>query len=160
MSEDDDDKKVLVFPGSDRPVAVPEVIVLAAQRPYRAYKAHQSGKSWDEVAEQEKYPSAQSARADVRRYLTEGRALVTEWSRAEQLAIELASLRALQAACWEGAMEGKLPAIALAKDIIVTRIKVLRLDEASTEEEDRARTVVIQGESESYISALRDASND
>ena len=90
MCKDGEDKKVLVFPGSERPVAVPEVIVLAAQRPYRAYKAHQSGKSWDEVAEQEKYPSAQSARADVRRYLTEGRALVTEWSRAEQLAIELA----------------------------------------------------------------------
>lgn len=155
-----DDNVISVFRGPDRPVAVPEAVVLEAQREYRAYLAHQSGLGWAEVAEQEQYPSAEAARQDVRRYLTEGKALVTEWSRSEMLSIELARLDTLQAAIWDAAIGGKLPAVALARDLIMTRIKVLKLDEAAGEDETRARTVVVMGDTASYSAALEQASTD
>ena len=154
------DDNVMVFRGPDRPVAVPEEVVLSAQREYRAYLAHQKGMSWAEVAEREKYPSADAARFDVRRYLTEGRALVTEWSRVEMLHIELARLDALQASIWDAAVGGKLPAVALARDLIMSRIKILKLDEAVDEDETRARTVVVYGDTDSYSAALEQASSD
>lgn len=134
--------------------------MLEAQREYRSYLQHQKGDSWALVAQTEGYPSADAARLDVRRYLTEGRALVTEWSRTEMLSIELARLDTLQAAIWDAAIGGKLPAVALARDLIMTRVKILRLDEAATEDETRARTVVVHGDSISYSETLERASND
>ena len=154
-----DEPKVLVFRG-DRPVAVPESIVLEAQRPYRAYQLHLSGKSWDIVAAEEGYPNGDAARSEVRRYLTEGRALVSEWTRHEMLAIELARLDALQAACWDAAIGGKLPAIALARDLIISRIKVQRLDEVGDEGDVKARTVVVHGNEDNYVTTLERLSED
>jgi hypothetical protein len=157
--DDDKDAEILVFRG-ERPVAVPEMVVLEAQREYRAWQHHQGGKSWEQVAAIEGYPTAAAARQDVRRYLTEGRALVTEWSRAEMLAVKMAQLDTLLASCWDAAIGGKLPAIALAADLVTKQIKVLRLDEAGAEDETRARTVVVLGDEESYTKALEQASGD
>jgi hypothetical protein len=156
---ENDDDNVLVFRG-DRPVAVPESIVLEAQRPYRAYQAHLAGKPWSVVATDEGYPSGDAARSEVRRYLTEGRSLVSEWTRQEMLAIELARLDALQAACWEAAIGGKLPAIALARDLIVTRIKMQKLDEIGDEGDTKARTVVVNGDEVSYVTTLERLSEE
>lgn len=156
---DDEEHNVLVFRG-DRPVAVPESVVLDAQREYRAWKLHEGGTSWDVIAATEKYPSADAARQDVRRYLTEGKALVTEWSRTELLSIKLAQLDTLLSFAWEGAKAGKLPAINTAADLIMKQAKLLRLDEAGAEDESRARTVVVQGETVSYIDSLEEAIKD
>lgn len=154
------DGEVLVFPGVDRPVAVPQEVVLEAQRPYRAYQAHEKGLTWEQIAAVEGYPSGRSVREDVRRYLTEGRALVQEWSRAELLSIEMARLDTLQAAIWDAAIGGKLPAVALVRDLIVTRIKMQKLDETADEDSSKARTVVIMGETDDFQAALTKVLDD
>ena len=158
--DDDDDAQVLVFRGADRPVAVPEHVVLEAQREYRAWKLHEGGRSWEQVAAIEGYPTAAAARQDVRRYLTEGRALVSEWSKQELLAVSLAQLDTLLSAVWEGATQGKIPAVSMAKDLIISKVKILRLDEVGAEDETRARTVVVLGNEDAYTAALEEASKD
>lgn len=146
---------VQVYPGVDRPIAVPEEIVLEAQREYRAYIAHRSGESWAVIAEREHYASPAAARASVTRYLREGQILVEEYTKAEMLALEVARLNALQAAVWDGAMEGRIPAVMTARTIIMDRVKLLKLDDEADNNDLRARTVVIMGSGEEYSAALQ-----
>lgn len=144
----------MVFDG-ERPISVPADIVLAAQREYRAYLAHQSGEGWDTIAVREQWATPEAARAAVRRYLKEGGVLASNWTRAEMFAIEIARLNALQTAVWEGAMEGKIPAVAMARQIIRDRIELLGLDQETDDAGLKARTVVVYAEDEeSYIASL------
>lgn len=157
----DDDKEhtaeILVFRNSSgAPVAVPEGVVLEAERPYRAFKYHQQGYEWNKVAEIEGYPSAQAARADVTRYLREGAALVSDFSRRELLSLEIARLNALQAAIWPGAMRGHLPTVVVARDLIMSRAKLLKLDESIDGEEETTgpRTVIVPHDDQGYSEVL------
>ena len=144
--------EVEVYNGADRPVAVPAEIVLAAQREYRAYQDHQNGLSWAEIAEKENWPSAAAAQSAVRRYLAEGEVLVERWTKAEMLSIHIATLRRLKAKAMEGAMEGRLPAIAMVRDLIMDEIKLLRLDEEVGT--GGVRTVVVSGDEKTYTARL------
>lgn len=149
--------KVLVFRNPDgKPIAVPEEVVLEAERPYRAFKLHQQGLEWDLVAAREKYPTASAAEYDVRRYLREGKALVSDYTRREMLTLEVARLNALQAKAWPMAMEGHLPSMMFCSDQVMRRIKVLKLDEMQEGDEELSgpRTVVVQMGADEYSEEL------
>lgn len=143
---------VEVYPAVDRPVAVPAEVVLEACREYRAYQMHQDGVSWAEIAEIEGYPSPSSAQSTVRRYLQEGQVLVADWSKAEMLAIHIATLRKMRAVAMKGALEGKLPAMAMVRDLIMDEIKLLRIDEEVGT--GGVRTVVVDGDEATYTAEL------
>lgn len=146
-------------PETGRPVAVPEEIVSEAEREYRAYLLHQRGKTWHEIAMAESYldaqnnPSGSIAAAAVQRYLDEGRAVVANFTRAEVLATEVAVLRAMREAMWDGATVSKKPTHVMA--VLATHdrmVKVFRLDQAD-EDDMTVQTVVVP--SEDFIASLR-----
>lgn len=162
MAKDDEGGKVLTFRNPDgKPIAVPEEIVLEAERPYRAFKLHQQGLEWDLIATREGYPTPGAAEYDVRRYLREGKALVNDYTRREMLALEVARLNALQAKAWPQAMEGHLPSMMFCSDQIMRRIKVLKLDETQEGEEELSgpRTVVVQVDPDDYTRTLTEIVN-
>lgn len=146
--------EVLVFrtPETGRPVAVPDEIVSATERAYKAYQERLTGKSWEMVAVEGGWPDAESCAAEVRRYLDEGRAVMAGFKRLEVLAVELARLDALQQAVWPEAMNGKVPSVMAALAVHKQRVAVLGLDQPS-EEGTGVPTVVVP--SEEYIAALQ-----
>src|SRR5690348_13924498 len=92
-----EDSNVLVFRGTTgQPVVIPDAVATAAERAYRAYKMHIGGKSWQEIANEEQYPSARAAKADVDRYMDEASALVADRTARKMLNLEVARLDALQ----------------------------------------------------------------
>lgn len=152
---------VLVVRGHDsRPIAVPEDIVLAAERPYRAYMLKQAGHNWETIALAENYPSWKSARADVQRYLDEGSSVIADFTRKQLLELEIARLEQLQQAVWSIAMKGNLPAVNSALSIITTRAKLLRLDQDIRDEDEAmtGRTVVVGTDEDGYRAGLQAAS--
>lgn len=150
------DGTVLVFRNPNgAPVAVPTEVAEAAERPLRAHKMHMSGWTWTEIAKEEGYLNAGTAAYDVKSYLSEGVALLKDFQRGERLALEVSRLDALQSAVWGRAMEGNLPAVDAARMIIMSRSKLLKLDEMVAEEGTAGpRTVIIPGDSEGYTEAL------
>lgn len=159
---DDQDKTVLVFRNkAGTPVPVPKEVVYDSHRAYRTYDAVQGGMHWVDAARQEGYPTTAAARSDVRRWLTEAGALVSDWSRRELLQLKLAQLEELRLGVW-GKATGKddpekgphLPSAIFARDLIMGEAKLLRLDETleSEEEQGGPRTVVVS--SDSYLTTL------
>jgi hypothetical protein len=146
-----------------RPVAVPAEIVEAAERPYAAYQLHLRGYSWREVAMEMDYLDERAARADVKRYLAEGQALIADTTRVEMLELEVQRLNALQSAVWPAALAGHLPSVNAALSIVVQRAKLLGLDqmaevEALPGEQAGARTVIVPAEPGGYLRVLKEAS--
>lgn len=158
----DEDGKVLVFRGAGgNPVVVPSDIATEADRAYRAHKARIIGKSWDEIAHEEQWPSAAAAQAAVKRWQAEAAALVTASSQREHLELEVARIDALQAAIWPQAMMGHVPSATAALSMIVQRSRLIGLDpEKMNEDGETARTVVVPQESSSYIDALKRAAGE
>jgi hypothetical protein len=161
---DTDTGTVLVFRnGVGQPVVVPDDVANAAERAYRVYKARRAGKSWQEIAEDERYPSAAAARYDYDRYMDEARSLVVEKSQKETLALEVSRLDYLQTRIWGAAEAGSLAAIREIRGIIMDRAKLVTvidmMKEADTD--DRGRTVVVmQTPGESYLERLRRVAGD
>lgn len=146
-----------------RPVAVPAEIVEAAERPYAAYQLRVRGFSWREVAMEMDYPDERAARADVKRYLAEGRALIADITRVEMLQLEVERLNALQSAVWPAALNGHLPSVNAALSIVVQRAKLLGLDqvaevEALPGDPSEGRTVIVPAEPGGYLRVLKEAS--
>lgn len=143
---DDDSGDVLVFRGKGgTPVPVPEEIAHKANRPYRAYKLHSGGMNWFQIAEAEGYPNASAARYDVRQWLTEAQALVSDFSRREMLMFSVDQINQLQQSVWEKALEGHLPSWDRALSSVMSKAKLLKLDETmeGDEEQSGPRTVVV-----------------
>lgn len=156
------DNNVLVFRnGANQPVAVPADVVTAAERTYRCYQAKVGGKSWAEIAEQENYPSASAAKADVARYMGEAQSLIVEASMRSMLTLEVARLDALQASFWGQAMMGHVPSGRMVLDVIRTRAAMVGLDpEKMGEAAQGARTVVVKTDSEEgYVASLQQQSD-
>lgn len=154
---------VLVFRNDvGQPVAVPEAVVMEAERPYRAYKAMMSGVSWADIARQEGYSDAAAARYDVQRYVEEGKSLVAMNSRRDQLQLEVARLDALQAAHWDDAIHKKhLPAAKFVLDTIVVRSKLLSLAEMTEAEggSEQPTTVIVPSEGyQEHLESLAEGS--
>lgn len=157
--EGDTDSKVLVFRGSnDAPVAVPEEVVVEAERAFRAYTLKRAGKSWHEIALSQDYPNAAAAAADVQRYLAEGRALVMADSAMAMLDLEMARLDALQSAHWDKAIDGNLAAADFCRKVITDRVRILGLDQSTVRDDAaKVRTIVVYGNGEEYVAALQQA---
>lgn len=144
-------------PETGRPVAVPDEIVAEAEREYRAYKAHCSGKTWRDIAIAEMYESADAAAAAVRRYLDEGRAVVQDFSRAEVVAAHLGRLMMLREAFWDEAMtEKKVSAGMFLLSVEDRWVKAFGLDQPDAED-TTVQTVVVP--SEDYIRELQMAAD-
>lgn len=140
-----------------KPVVVPSEVASAAERPYRAYKKKLDGMTWADIAQEEGYPNQQAAAVDVRKYLEQGKALVTDYSRQQLIEIEADRLDKLQRAIWGLAMQGDLPAVAMSLKIMAHRAKILGLeaDQRAGETSDaRPVTIVVAPDSESYMAAL------
>jgi hypothetical protein len=152
----------MVYRGHDnRPVAVPHEVVIESERPYRAYMLHAGGLNWEQVALQEGYPNRDAARADVRRYLDEGRSLVQDLTRKQLVERELQRLDLLQSSVWRKAMEGNLPAAGMALSVVRERIKLLRLDQDIRDDDDTlGGTVVVGGDEDSYTRGLEIAAGE
>lgn len=149
---------VLVFRNKEgQPVAVPDDVVTAAERAYRCYKSNLSGKSWDQIAVEEQYPSASAAKYDVDRYLEEGKALVTSQSMRDMLNLEVARIDALQAAIWPNAMSGHVPSAVFVLNCIMNRAKLTIDPEKLNSDGEQARTVVVPSTSSGYVAALQKA---
>lgn len=162
MSDDKKDKSadVLVFrTAGNEPIAVPADVVTQVERAYRCHQDRIAGKSWAEIAEREKYPSAAAASADVSRYMAEAAALVLERTAKVMLALEVERLDALQTAVWAQAMVGHIPSVNAALSIIVQRSKLLKLDQPEVSAE-HVRTVVVPAEAAGYMRALQEAAGD
>lgn len=154
---DDEDATILVFRNSvGDPIAVPQDIVEENDRTFRAAQMQLQGASWKAIALAEGYIDAAAAKADVKRYRDEAMALLTSHSRQELLALELARLDALQAAVWGQAMRGHLPAVNVVRDLIVTRVKIMQLDQPSPEESVTGpKTVVIPHDDDNFAAMLQ-----
>lgn len=142
----DDTATVLVFRNANgQPVAVPEAVVVEAERPYRSYQLHMQGKSWAAIAKEESYADAAAARYDVGRYIEEGKALVVTESRRNQLQLEVARLDYAQSVIWAQMETGHLPAVKEVVNIIMSRAKLLALAEMAENEggEDGPTTVIV-----------------
>ena len=164
VSETDQQTTVLVMRGVEgSPVAVPEDIVVASERPYRAYLLKQGGHSWESIALAEHYPDWKAARADVKRYLEEGSSLISDFSRKQLMELMLGRLDALNMAIWVQAMKGNLPAVNSSLAITAQTIKLLRLDQDVRDDDDDSmagRTVVVPSDDDGYSEALQVASKN
>lgn len=159
--EDDEEHvaTVLVFRNGDsQPVPVPEDVVEAAERVYRCHKRRIRGEDWAVIASEEGYESVGACQYDVARWKEEAQALVIENSVREMITLEVARLDALQSALWPAAMKGHVQSAMGAMNIIVNRSKLMGLDpEKLRDDADRARTVVVPADDDSYIAGLRQA---
>jgi len=157
------DNNVLVFRnGANQPVVVPSAVATEAERTYRCYQARVGGKSWEEIAQEEKYPSAAAAKADVTRYMNEAKSLIAETSMRDMLTLEVSRLDALQVAYWSQAMMGHVPSGRMVLDVIKARAAMVGLDpEKMGEAAAAARTVVISTDTErGFIEDLQRQSDD
>lgn len=157
-----EDDNVLVFRNpANAPVVVPSAVATEADRAFRCYQARVGGKSWAQIAEEENYPSAKAAKADVERYTAEARSLIAEGSMRDMLNLEVARLDALQVAFWGQATMGHVPSGRMILDIIKTRALFTGLDpEKIAENADQMRTVIIPSNDESYIARLQAAAGE
>lgn len=135
-----------------RPVAVPDEIVTAAEREYRAWKSWTSGKSWSAIANEELYDSPQAAAEAVRRYLDEAVAVVKDFTREQVIADHLGRLQALREFLWTGAAAGKTTNVMAILAIEDRWTKAFGLDQVDAED-TTAQTVVVA--SPEYIANLQ-----
>ena len=154
-----DTATVLVFRNAQgQPVAVPNAVVKEAERPYRAYCLMIDGFSWSKIALQENYADGAAAAYDVKRYIDEGKALVTAHSRRDQLQLEVARLDNLQAIASPQVAQAHLPAMKFTLDVIMSRIKALGLAEMAADEGgNTGPSTVIIPSGEDYEAELRKA---
>lgn len=151
--------RVLVMRGADeRPVAIPHDIVMQAERPYRAYTLHRAGYDWRMIALAEGYADWKAARADVKAYINEAGSLITEYTRAQMLDLELDRLLALQSANWDSAMAGNVSAGNLVLSTIITRAKFLHFDKLIVDNADQPAgstgAVVIPSDEDGFTKGL------
>lgn len=160
--DEDTGAEVIAFRNSHgEPVVVPTDVATEAERAFRAYKLNRDGLDWQEIAMREQYPSARAAKADVDRYLAEGRALVVEKSAKEMLNLEMARLNHYTFQLRDGIEKGSIVALTEARHLVMARARLaLALGAGLTENNDGGRTVVISGETGQFIATLREAAGD
>lgn len=161
--DEDTGADVLAFRNtSGEPVVVPTDVATEAERAFRAYKLNRDGLDWQSIANQEMYPSARAAKADVDRYLAEGRALVVEKSAKEMLNLEMARLNHYTYQLKPGIDTGSIAALTEARHLVMARARLaLALGASLTEGNEGGRTVVVGGTTEgSYVATLQEAAGD
>lgn len=160
--DEDTGADVLAFRNSaGEPVVVPTEVATEAERAFRAYKLNRDGLDWQSIAVQEMYPSARAAKADVDRYLAEGKALVVEKSAKEMLGLEMARLNHYTYQLRDGIEKGSIVALTEARHLVMARARLaLALGASLTEDNAGGRTVVVSGNEGGYVATLREAAGD
>lgn len=131
-------------------------LTLTGDKAYQAYKLHQAGEDWEQVASILGYANARTAQVSVRTYIQRAAAEMDEQRREEVLSLELSRLDALQAALWDKAMLGDTKSVDSILRVMTSRAKLLGLDLTPTTNVT-SKTVVIQGSTEDFIKALQEA---
>lgn len=148
---------------SGAPIAIPEDVVIASERPYRAYKLHMAGHSWEMVALAENYPDWRACRADVKRYLDQGAAIISETTKREMVTLELARYDAYTQALWADAMKGSVPAINTSLSVSSMRVKLTHMDADFIDDPEagqQGRTVVVGTGEDEYQAGLEAAADE
>lgn len=157
MADDDDqDASVLVFRNKvGDPIAVPSEVAEQASRPYRAYLDRLQAMTWAQIADKHEYLNAAAAQYDVEQYMAQGRALVQDSQRQHLLALNAARLEALLQAVWAQAMNGHLPAVNTAAQLVGQHSKLLRLDDESMDADvSGPKTVIVPVDDAQYRAEL------
>lgn len=160
--EEEQSAQVIAFRNSaGEPVVVPTDVATEAERAFRAYKLNRDGMDWHEIAIAEQYPSPRAAKADVDRYLAEGRALVVEKSAKEMLELEMARLNHYTFKLSPAIESGSIVAITEARHLVMSRARLaIALGAGLAADNEGGRTVVISGESGQFIATLQEAAGD
>lgn len=145
---------VVVRGPDDRPVAVPDEIIEEAERDFRAFQKWNAGKTWEQVAAEEMYDSADAAAAAVKRYLAEGRAVIRDMTRQEMLAAYIARLNGYRAALAAGIQSGKPQAITAVLAVEDRWVKAFGFDQPDAEDHG-VQTVVVPHDG--YLESLQAA---
>lgn len=158
----EDGADVIAFrhPETNQPIAVPKELALTSSRTYRAYTDHLQGKTWEQIAEAHGYPDVRAAMYDVQVYVDAARALYAGFSLHQRRTVTHARLEALIAAAFPAAAGGNLPAISTIHSLLVTQIKLWKLDTVDEDEADPTqRTVIVGGDTEEeYVQQLEQGS--
>jgi len=117
----------------------------------RAYDLRTRGTSWWDIAE-DLHISEANAKALVATRISAAAALVSDHTKSQLLAMEVARLDAIQEAHWDNALLDPRSAELMLK-VIAQRAKLLGLESAT--ETITQQTVVVAGTSEEYVAALR-----
>jgi hypothetical protein len=158
----DEGAEVIAFRNSNsEPVVVPTAVATEAERAFRCYRDHISGKDWHTIATEQGYPSPRACKADVDRYLEEARSLVVEKSAKEMLRTEISRLDMLQTFAWESASKGSIPAISEIRQLVMGRAKLVAyLNQDLVDNGDTTQTVVVPGEAGAYVATLKTAAGN
>jgi len=143
------------------PFVLPSELELEAEieRPkwWYAQQLRLAGASWDEIAKALGYASGSTAHTTVKRAMTI--AEVAKQSAQELMELDLERLDMLQLVVWRQARQGDLKAIETVLKIMGTRAKYLGLDKGNSYEEESTSkaTIVIGGDTDDYMTALKEA---
>lgn len=138
--------------------AVPESFDKMFSKPYYAHQLRLAGHDWPYIAHKLHYSSAQGAENAVRNWLakaTDGRA--ADMIRAEAVALDLERLDALQAAYWEDALRGDLPAAQFCLRVINQRANLVQPGSAPVSATVTNNTLVVGGTEAQYVASLMKA---
>lgn len=127
-----------------------------AETAYRAYRMRQEGMSLFEIAEQLEI-TEKDARTGIKLNMDKAAELIADGTRAQMLSMEVSRLDSLQNAVWPAAMAGDTRSVESALKIISQRAKLLGLE--ATTVENLNQTLVVAGDSKTYIEALKAIAN-
>jgi hypothetical protein len=165
MSEDDEPDEgaqIIAFRGSDgQPVVIPQEVARVAEQPYRCYLMHEQGMSWRNIAEIEGDGlTGRQVQAMVTRYLDEGAALITDFTRKHLMNLQLNRYERIIAVHYPKMLEGSIASAGLMMNAMREEIRLTRLDQPVLDSDDATtsqRTVVIPADTEGYSAALERA---
>ena len=127
--------------------------VRKAEAAREVWLMRQQGKSNEEISEELSLPPAQVANI-VSSTLAKASNDLDGQTRHELLSMELSRLDALQQSLWQAALAGDTRSVDTVLKIIDKRTKLLGLEQ-QTETQATVQTVVVTGNQDSYLEALR-----
>lgn len=170
MAEHDDTTRVVRLvlrnPSAEHQVedlsATPKAFDTLFPKPYYAHQMRLAGHDWARIAHKLKYSSANTAQTSVRNWLTrvseQGEFPNTrETIRAEAMALDLERLDRLQAAYWDNAVEGDLPAAQFCLRVIAQRANLVQPGSAVATATVTNNTLVVGGTEAQYVASLMKA---
>lgn len=148
---------VIRDPETQRPFAVPDEVIAAAERPFRAYELHRAGGSWEDIAKAEHWPNAAAVQSAVKAYLNDGKAIWGDYTRQELRAQQVDRLEYFMSKFAPKATEGNLSAGDLVLKYIKELNKLFTLYGDEAEDIGTAAPVTIVVTDEAYIADLKRA---
>jgi preprotein translocase subunit SecD len=134
-------------------VAAAQAREAKAEQARKAYKMRMAGVKWWDIAEELQISEGQ-VRKTVADRISEVADLVDYYQKREFLSLELDRLDALQAAMWDDAMDGKVPAVQAVLAVMDRRAKWLGFAEPE-QQSVTTNTIVIPGNTREYVAALQ-----